>query len=96
MRPSAFTDGNLSASARRSIRSVLVWLASMRPSAFTDGNFQSPVRDQLGVASPRFNEAVGFHRRKPASRSDRCRRHADQASMRPSAFTDGNRVPQVA
>ena len=36
--------------------------AAMRPSAFTDGNVY--LRASLGRHDNRFNEAVGFHRRK--------------------------------
>ena len=37
----------------------------MRPSAFTDGNSRS-IRNTGERPNTSFNEAVGFHRRKPA------------------------------
>ena len=89
----------------------------MRPSAFTDGNAVETTDEMPRVVQRCFNEAVGFHRRKPGRRGARTclrpwtmksfneavgfhrrkplhpeRRCAgcNRASMRPSAFTDGN------
>ena len=43
------------------------------------------------TCSSSFNEAVGFHRRKPVRKSIENKiEDRSQASMRPSAFTDGN------
>ena len=55
----------------------------MRPSAFTDGNVGNAdctSRSRTGIVSSCFNEAVGFHRRKPHATCP-----ATPASMRPSA-----------
>ena len=63
----------------------------MRPSAFTDGNAGMKDGSGLPLTTRRFNEAVGFHRRKQGSAEhDRWRAEVPEASMRPSAFTDGN------
>ena len=85
MRPSAFTDGNRHWATTSS---TCVSMASMRPSAFTDGNLDNPRMEDPDKAR-RFNEAVGFHRRKHRAPGC-CNRRTGYASMRPSAFTDGN------
>ena len=61
MRPSAFTDGN---TVQDPNFLPLPLDASMRPSAFTDGNVIRRATVHRGQRTGRFNEAVGFHRRK--------------------------------
>ena len=85
MRPSAFTDGNAGAECQVALGK----LASMRPSAFTDGNCALRLA-RSSILSAGFNEAVGFHRRKRRRTRHAWRGNHRTASMRPSAFTDGN------
>ena len=86
MRPSAFTDGNArhpGPTGRRRCgfnEAVGFHRRKRRPGAVRTPN------QGLGC----FNEAVGFHRRKLA-RTGGFRYNEKCASMRPSAFTDGNR-----
>ena len=132
MRPSAFTDGNQphACGAHMGFNEAVFTIssfvvtnkeASMRPSAFTDGNEERTVVERHAKGTASFNEAVGFHRRKPIAMGEELlecpstetrsgfneavgfhrRKHTPRhpvravldhlgASMRPSAFTDGN------
>ena len=64
----------------------------MRPSDITDGNMVADPYPQPRIVDyHRFNEAVGYYRRKH-ERTQRIRDEFTQtrASMRPSDITDGN------
>ena len=65
--------------------------ASMRPSDITDGNHRWRPSDSAEWPI-RFNEAVGYYRRKPSRAAQGFVRVSAirKASMRPSDITDGN------
>ena len=65
----------------------------MRPSAFTDGYpYHSGGPRCRARRFGCFNEAVGFHRRILRGSGGCASASSQQASMRPSAFTDGYRL----
>ena len=68
--------------------------ASMRPPEFTGGNREA-VTWRDGETPPRFNEAAGIHRRKPAN-TTAPHPAEHKASMRPPEFTGGNPAHRLA